>query len=310
MIGFDATEGSTSMRRLAVIGAASSAGAYAPGQEKAPAAFRRHGLLDAFAESGIEARDVGDVASFRWRPDPARPKAMNLPAVVRSAQSVAEAVAEAMSAGDAVLVLGGDCTVEVGTVAGALRGSTSVGLVYIDLDADLNTPQDSDGALDWTGVAHLLDLPGTAAELGGMANRRPMLGPADILYLGVDNTTAAESSAIDRLGLEVIDLKAVLDDPVAASGRAAGWGARYERLLVHVDVDVLEFAGFPIAEEVRRRRGLTLDQLFTVIGVLMRAPNWHGLTVAEVNPDHAPDEAVAFAALIEKLCTALRDPVR
>lgn len=38
-------------------------------------------------------------------------------------------------------MIGGDCTVELGTVAGALRDTTSVGVVYIDLDTDLNTPE-------------------------------------------------------------------------------------------------------------------------------------------------------------------------
>ena len=59
-----------------------------------------------------------------------------------------------------MLVLGGDCTVELGTVAGAIRSGTTVGLAYIDLDADLNTPETGDGILDWMGVAHLLDVPG------------------------------------------------------------------------------------------------------------------------------------------------------
>jgi arginase len=40
-----------------------------------------------------------------------------------------------------VLILGGDCTVELGTVAGTLVGSPNVGLVYVDLDTDLNTPE-------------------------------------------------------------------------------------------------------------------------------------------------------------------------
>jgi arginase len=263
-------------------------------------------LLEAFGESGIDFRDVGDVTSFRWRPDPARPKAMNLPAVVRSAQSVAAAVAEAMRADEAVLVLGGDCTIELGTIAGALSDSTSVGLIYIDLDADLNTPQTSDGALDWTGVAHLLDLSGTADELSGMAGRRPMLGPGDVLYVGLDNTTAAEASAIDRSKIEVIELAAVLDDPITASRHAVEWGLRFERLFVHVDVDVLEFAEFPIAEEVRRRRGLTLDQLFDVVRAAVQSPNCRGLTIAEVNPDHAPDEAASFRRLIEKMCATFQ----
>ena len=66
------------------------------------------------------------------------------------------------------LVVGGDCTIELGSVAGALQSGASIGLVYVDLDVDLNAPATSDGALDWTGVAHLLDIPGAAPELSGL----------------------------------------------------------------------------------------------------------------------------------------------
>ena len=161
--------------RLALIGAPTSAGAYAPGQEKAPAAFRAYGIQQAIRRAGWEIRDAGDVTGFRWRPDPQRPKAMNLEAVVSVARSVADRVAEALYAGEIDLILGGDCTIELGSVAGALRESMSVGLIYIDLDTDLNPPAASDGALDWTGVAHLLDIDGAASELSSLGPRRPML---------------------------------------------------------------------------------------------------------------------------------------
>jgi arginase len=117
------------------------------GQEKAPAAFRRHGLVSALLESGLRPNDRGDVPGFRWRPDPQRPKAMNLDAVRRTAAAVADRVGQALADGESVLVLGGDCTVELGTVAGALRDQHSVGLIYIDLDVDLNAPETSDGAI-------------------------------------------------------------------------------------------------------------------------------------------------------------------
>jgi arginase len=71
-----------------------------------------------------------------------------------------------MAVNAAALVLGGDCTVELGTVAGAFGHGPSIGLVYIDLDTDLNTPESTaDGALDWMGVAHLLGIEGSATEL-------------------------------------------------------------------------------------------------------------------------------------------------
>ncbi|WP_353646085.1 arginase family protein [Mesorhizobium sp. WSM2239] len=168
-------------RTLSVVGAPSSAGAYAPGQEKAPSTFRRHGLISALRRSGLTVLDRGDVPGFRWRPDPSNPKAMNVQAVRDVAKTLAEVVSTALHEEHNLLILGGDCTVELGVVAGTLSRSASVGLIYVDVDLDLNPPAASDGALDWTGVAHLLDLPGVADELAGLAVRRPMLGAPDVL---------------------------------------------------------------------------------------------------------------------------------
>jgi arginase len=292
---------------LSIIGAPSSAGAYAPGQEKAPEAFRRHGLIRALMREGQPVHDRGDVVGFRWRPDPTRPKAMNCDVVARTAAAVADLVAEAMAADEAAVVLGGDCTVELGTVAGALRGGGSVGLVYIDLDTDLNPPEASVGALDWTGVAHLLDIPGADFLLSGLGPRTPMLTPADILYFGTDNITAGEARTMSELRLEQISLMEVKADPEGAAKRAATWAAAHERLVVHLDVDVLAFTDFPIAENTRRRPGLTLEELTTSLTFLLAAPNWRALTITEVNPDHAPDEAQAFRRFNQMLCRALVD---
>jgi arginase len=210
-----------------------------------------------------------------------------------------------MSADESVLVLGGDCTIELGTVAGALRGEASVGLVYIDLDVDLNAPEASDGALDWTGVAHLLDLAGTAPELSGLGPRRPMFAPADILLFGSQAITAGEAMTISALGLEAIMLAEVQSDPVGAARRAAAWGSRYQRLLVHLDVDVLAYTDFPIAENVRRCEALRFEQLSAALPPLLAAPNWRALTLTEVNPDHAAEEDETFRGLIGMLSEAL-----
>jgi arginase len=288
-------------RSLALIGVPSSAGAYAPGQERAPEAFRRHGLLEALDRGGRRVRDAGDVGRFRWRPDLASPMAMNLDAVRAAASALADRVAEAMAAGEIAIVLGGDCTVELGTVAGALRDGASVALVYVDLDADLNPPEESDGALDWTGVAHLLDRPGTCDALSALGPRRPMLGPRDVLLLAPGAITPRERETARALSIEQISLDRVKADPATAGEDAARWGARSDRLLVHVDVDVLEYTGFPIAENVRREPGLTLAELAHVLVPLVRAPNFTALTIAEVNPDHAPDEEEAFRALVPAL---------
>ncbi len=294
-------------RRLDIIGAPSSAGAYAPGQERAPEAIRAAGLLTRLGEHGLTVRDRGDVPGFRWRVDRAHPRAMNVEAAVGVARAVADRVRESLEEGAAILVLGGDCTVELGTVAGASADPDGVGLVYIDLDTDLNTPESvEDGALDWMGVAHLLGLPGTDPILAGLGPRTPMLRPDQVLLFADDNSTAFERAIIDDRRIEEVRLDQVIADPTAAArGVVDGWAGRFGRLLVHVDVDVLDYVDFPLAENTRRNTGLRFSQLVAALRELVAAPNWLALTICEVNPDHGDQDGSTMREFSEDLADVL-----
>ena len=293
--------------RLVIIGAPSSAGAYAPGQEKAPAALRTAGLLEFLSAGGITVDDLGDISGFRWRADKANPRAMNANAALTVAKATAERVASALAADAAVLVLGGDCTVELGTVAGALRGTQSVGVVYIDLDTDLNTPESTqDGALDWMGVAHMLGVEGTVPELAALGPRVPMLRPEQVLFFANDNVEPFERQVIEELGIAEVRLAEVAADPSsAAEAVATGWACQFERLLVHLDLDVLDFVDIPLAENNRRNPGLRFDQLMAALRPLLCAPNWAVLTVCELNPDHGESDGSTLRTFAGALADAL-----
>jgi arginase len=293
--------------RLALIGAPSSAGAYAPGQERAPAALREVGLPELLDAEGIDVEDRGDVSGFRWRPDRDNPRAMNAGAVVTVVREVAGQVATALSEGRDVLVLGGDCTVEVGTVAGALTRSASTGLVYVDLDTDLNTPDSTqDGALDWMVVSHLLGIEGTLPELAQVGSRVPLLQPHQVLLFAADNSEPFERELIDKLAIRQVGLAEVTADLAAVAQHVIdGWAKQFEQLLVHVDVDVLDFVDTPLAENTRRFYGLTLDQLLGALGPLLAAPNRVALTVCEVNPDHGAEDGSTLRRLAEGLASVL-----
>jgi arginase len=293
--------------RLVIIGAASSAGAYAPGQEKAPAALRAAGLLEFLSAGGITVDDLGDISGFRWRADKANPRAMNASVAATVAKATAEHVASALAADAAVLVLGGDCTVELGTVAGALQGTQSVGVVYIDLDTDLNTPESTrDGALDWMGVAHMLGVEGTVPELAALGPRVPMLRPEQVLLFANDNVEPFERQVIEELGIAEVRLAEVAADPAsAAEAVATGWARQFERLLVHLDLDVLDFVDMPLAENNRRNAGLRFDQLMAALRPLLCAPNWSVLTVCELNPDHGESDGSTLRTFAGALADAL-----
>src|SRR5687768_904028 len=293
--------------RLVIIGAPSSAGAYAPGQEKAPAALRAAGLRELLSARGIKVDDHGDVGGFRWRSDKTNPRAMNAAAVAAVASATAERVASALADDASVLVLGGDCTIELGTVAGALQRTQSIGLVYIDHDTDLNTPETTnDGSLDWMGLAHMLSIDNTLPELTGLRPHVPMLRPEQILFFANENSQPFERQIIEEHEIAEVRLPDVIADPEGtARSVVTGWARQFERLLIHLDLDVLRFIDMPLAENTRRTSGLSLDQLMAALSILLLAPNWTALTVCELNPDHGESDGSTVRQFAEALADAI-----
>jgi arginase len=295
-------------RRIAVIGAPSSAGSFAPGQEDAPAALRDAGLLDALRSAGADVADLGDVPGFRWRPDRANRFAMHAPEVGRVALAVSELVTAAMDDDRLPLVLGGDCTVELGSVRGVRARRAAPRLVYLDPHADLNTPGDvPDGALDWMGVAHLTARPGAVPALVAL-NAPRAFAPEEVVLLGWsrDRATAAERAAVEGEPFSTVTEGAVAEDPVAAAGRAlALLGDPRPPFLVHLDVDAVDFNDHPLSENTDRNVGLTLDQVAAELAVLTAAPELAALTVTELNPRHGEPGGATVRAFVERLVAAL-----
>src|SRR5829696_8174983 len=154
-------------RDVALIGVPSGAGACGVGQHGTPAALRAAGLVERLADAAGAVSDLGHSPPWPWRPDRTNRRAQNLGAVVEQVRTTATRVADGLAVpGRIALVLGGDCTIGIGTVAGAQSALGDVGLLYFDLHADLNTPASAgDGALDWMALAHMLAIPGSEPSL-------------------------------------------------------------------------------------------------------------------------------------------------
>ena len=285
--------------RLGLIGAPTSAGAYAPGQEDAPDALRDAGLVAALVDAGHQVVDLGDVPRLRWRPDHDAPRAMNAAAVLAAALAVSEQVTAALDRGLVPLVVGGDCTVEIGTVRGC---GADGALIYVDPHPDLNTPLTvPDGALDWMGMAHMLGVDGAVPGLVDVTT----LEPESVLLFGQspERSTDAERALIANLGITAIEQSEVARDPAGAARRALDWAGERPRL-IHLDTDSIDFADLPLAENTDRNVGLSFAQVGAALDVLLGEP-FAALTITEINPHHGEPAGATLRAFIERLATAL-----
>jgi arginase len=298
-------------RRLVVIGAPSSAGSYAPGQEGAPAALRQLGLIGLLASDGRDVHDAGDGPLQIWAPDPAHPRVQNLDAVVHSVTAVAEQVGAALDEHADVLVVGGNCTVALGVMDALLQRDGDAGLLYIDRNTPAST---SDGALDWMGLAHGLDLPNCADALASAFHRRPLLQPDQLYLLGVDEACATdwERQQARRLRLRWCSDSALASEPAARVADALA-ALPSCSLAVHLDVDALDFIDAPLAENTDgRNSGPTLDAVRRVLTAACGDSRFRVLSIGELNPGRAagsPQTLRDFVSTLQAALGAGFDPV-
>jgi arginase len=295
-------------RALMVIGVPCSAGAHHAGLERGPAAVRAAGLVDRLRRSGCEVSDAGDLAPRVFTADPAHPRARNRDAVVQACQDVADATGQAIAAGRIPVLLGGDCSITAGAVAGCLSQRPDTGLLYLDGDADLRTPQTTTaGNFDGMVIAALLG-EGDPGYIG-LAGVVPMLAPQRLAILGYDDSDIdPRERHLLRLPLSHADGAQLAADPVGTAVAArqhveAAAGA----IVVHFDIDAVDSADLPLANYPHHGKGVTLATAVTVLRELCATPALAGLVLTEVNPTHDPGGEL-LSRYIDAVATALATP--
>jgi len=308
--------------KFGLLGVPSSAGAHGPGQEKAPAALREAGLVGALRETGLEVEDLGDLPVVRFSPDKDNRKRQSQPRVVKVARRVAEAVAGAVERELVPLVLGGDCTITLGVVAGLLRHQPDLGLIYFDGDADLTTPETThSGIFDSMGMSHLIG--SGDPELAHIGPRFPLVPQDRIVLFGF------QPYEIEPAEARLLETSAMLQYPVTRLKRSSGteaplaWGdapgdrpveqaaaarARLEEraraVAVHFDVDVMDSAEIPLGNWPHYD-ALSFGDTMRCLRVFVASPKLAALVVTELNPDHDPD-----GLLVRQFIDAFADALR
>ena len=292
--------------KFGLIGVPSSAGAHGPGQEKAPSALRKAGFLGALREAGLEVEDLGDLPVARFAPDRANRKRQSQSLVVRVARQVADTVATAVERDLVPLVLGGDCTITLGVVAGLLRYQPDLGLIYFDGDADLTTPETThSGIFDSMGVSHLIGK--GDPELAHIGPRFPLIPQDRIVLFGFhpyeiepEESRLLETSSMQRYPVTSMDHRPV---ELAAEARAR-LEERARAIAVHFDVDVMDSAEIPLADWPHYD-ALSFGDAMRCLSVFVGSQKLAALVVTEINPDHDPD-----GLLVRPFIDAFADAMR
>ncbi len=291
------------MAEWTIIGVPTSAGAHHAGLERAPAALREAGLADRLTEVGAKVTDAGDLPGATFAVDRDHPGARNAGAVIRVAREVADAVAGVLVAGGRPLVLGGDCTITLGVIAGFRQLYPDVGLAYVDGDADLGA-DDSPGILDSLVVAHLLGY--GVPELAGLAGPPPLLKPARLAMIGADlrGLTSDQRQRLADAKVSLADSGELSADPEGTARRGlaalAGPGGPIAPLVVHFDADVVDSGDLPLGNFPHYGSGVLLAHAVRCLRLLLADPACACLVLTEVNPTYDPD-----GSLLDRYCAGV-----
>jgi len=306
--------------RVAVLGAPNASGQRRAGVERAPAILRAAGILDDIRSLGWDVDDLGDAHAPKLPVPSPRVRKTNAwgdadAAALHSA--VADRVHDALASGAVPLILGGDHSVSIGSVAGALRHDPRLSVVWIDAHADLNTPELSetgnlhgmslamvaglaapaswpDGAYDW--LLKDDDSPGAvggAEDTNTAVRRQPKLNLKRVVYIGLRDVDKAERKLIAQLGIKAFtaeDVRSIGARDVARLAiehlRAVSDGDAEGGVTTHVSLDVdsldpiyMKATGTPVAG------GLVPDDVASLLDEIRRRSRVTSVDLVELNVD-------------------------
>ncbi len=193
-------------QRISIIGVPLDLGADRRGVDMGPSAIRHAGLRDRLEVIGYEIDDRGDILVNR--PDVSEAEGVSLKyldEIERVNNELCRTVNEEMSKGNFPLVLGGDHSIAIGTMAGVLQHKKQLGVLWFDAHGDINTVETSpSGNIHGMSVAVSL---GRGHErllaIGGVAAK---LEPTNIVMIGIRDLDPGEKLLLKELGITVFTM--------------------------------------------------------------------------------------------------------
>ncbi len=275
-------------RAVSVLGVPLGFGASMAGVDMGPAALRVAGLTQRIAELGYEVQDLGDLPLGRPKSPPhPNEKLKYVREISAACEQLALKVREILVTEELPLILGGDHSIAIGSIAGVSsycreKGQT-LGLIWFDAHADMNTPETTpSGNIHGMPLAVVLGL-GTP-QLTEVAGFSPKLEPKFCAHVGARDIDAGERELIRKLGLRFFTMReidergmaACMDEAIAIAAKASGGYA------VTFDVDALDPGDAP-GSGTLVRGGLTYREAHLAMEKIAEAGGMRSLEVVEIN---------------------------
>lgn len=293
-------------RTLSIIGVPMDLGASRCGADMGPTAIRNAGLVSRLEQLGHSVKDEGDLVVKRCSslsvPGTAS-SLRHLDEIAAVNERLCEAVAKAAGDGRLPLVLGGDHSIAIGTVAGMSSRVDKLGLIWFDAHGDVNTAETTPSG-NIHGMSLAVALGCGHPRLTGIGGKTEKVQPEHTVLVGARSLDPGEREFLKKRGILVFTMRDIerlgIEEVMKRAMDRAADGT--DGLHLSLDLDGLDpceapGVGTPVPGGIRLRESLLAMELLADAGVLRSAE------FVEVNPllDRQNRTALAAVELIEAL---------
>lgn len=257
-----------------------------------PSALRKAGLRQELKELGYDVTDDGNIHVEEPEAHHVRdPMLKYLPLIASAMNDLAKRVDATLERGEVPLVLGGDHSIAIGTIAGVgghfKRKGKKLGMIWIDAHGDANTPETTPSG-NIHGMPQAIAFGRGAKELveiGGFAEGEPKVDPESSCVIGVRSIDRHEKEVLKDIGIRIFTMIDIDRRGIYGVTREAIEIATKgsDGLHVSFDVDgmdpsVAPGVGTPVLG------GLSYRETHTMMELIAETKKVVSMEVAEVNP--------------------------
>jgi arginase len=199
-------------KKITFIGVPLDLGAGRRGVDMGPSAFRVADIHARVRSLGYEVADRGDIDVFiQETHDPGDPRMKYLREIRQTCEGVRDEVDAALGEGAMPVVLGGDHSIAMGTIAGVSRHfrlkDERIGLIWFDAHGDMNTPETSpSGNIHGMPLAVALGI-GEPSLVGLAGDDGPMVEGSRAAVVGLRDVDPAEKENIRESGIGAFTMR-------------------------------------------------------------------------------------------------------
>ncbi|EGL83555.1 arginase [Caldalkalibacillus thermarum TA2.A1] len=291
-------------RKVSILGVPMDLGQGRRGVDMGPSAMRYANAKERLEKLGFEVKDLGDipVPSIEERTS----NELNLKCldeVVEVNQVLADRVSEIVAGGSFPLILGGDHSIAIGTIAGVARHYKRLGVIWFDAHGDLNTGETSPSG-NIHGMSLAVSLGIGHERLTGIGGYAPKIKPENVVIIGVRELDEGEKHLIREIGLKVytmhevdrLGMTKVMEEAISHVTQGTD-GVHLSLDLDGLDPHDAPGVGTPVIG------GLTYRESHLAMEMLAEADIITSAEFVEVNPilDHSNKTAKVAVALMGSL---------